>query len=133
MERSELGKLGEDLACEYLVCNGYRIIERNYRQPYGEIDIISRAPDKTLVFVEVKTMIGVRRETQISPEDQLSASKLRKFKKTASLYSGARTDLIHPKRGWRIDAITILIPSLRPTSTLTTLLKDCVINHYDNV
>jgi len=53
-ERITLGKLGEDLAAAYLKRNNHTIIQRNYRQKSGEIDIISRDLD-TLVFVEVKT------------------------------------------------------------------------------
>ncbi len=50
----EKGKAGEDNAIRVLKKNGYRIIERNYRCRYGEIDIIARDGD-TIVFVEVKT------------------------------------------------------------------------------
>ncbi len=48
------GKLGEQLAIEYLVSKGYAIIEKNYRNKIGEVDII--AYDKSiLTFIEVKT------------------------------------------------------------------------------
>lgn len=50
----EKGKAGEDMALGVLKKNGYRIIERNYRCRYGEIDIIAKDGD-TIVFVEVKT------------------------------------------------------------------------------
>ena len=48
--RSKLGQLGENIACRYLVENNYKIIERNFRQKWGEIDIIAKAKDKTLVL-----------------------------------------------------------------------------------
>ncbi len=47
------GLKGEDLAVEILKKDGYKIIERNYRSPFGEIDIIARCGD-TIAFVEVK-------------------------------------------------------------------------------
>ena len=50
----ERGKQGEDRACEYLIKEGYKIIERNWRTKGGEIDIIAMK-DEVLVFVEVKT------------------------------------------------------------------------------
>ena len=50
----ELGKLGEDLAVDYLVNKGYRILERNWRSGHKEIDIIALI-DKVLAIVEVKT------------------------------------------------------------------------------
>jgi putative endonuclease len=49
-----LGSEGEDRAAKFLVRQGYRILERNYRTPSGEIDLIALDKD-TLVFVEVKT------------------------------------------------------------------------------
>ena len=50
----ELGKLGEDIAINYLTDKGYKILERNWRSGHKEIDIIALI-DETLVIVEVKT------------------------------------------------------------------------------
>lgn len=50
----KLGKLGEDLATDYLVSKGYTIFERNWRNHHKEIDIIA-FDGKMLVIVEVKT------------------------------------------------------------------------------
>ncbi len=47
------GKIGEDIACEYLKKSHYKIIKRNFRIKLGEIDIIAR-DGKSLVFIEVK-------------------------------------------------------------------------------
>lgn len=49
-----LGKSGEDRAARFLARQGYRILERNYRAPFGEIDLIALHRGE-LVFVEVKT------------------------------------------------------------------------------
>lgn len=52
------GSKGEEFAAEYLAKKGYEILERNYREKYGEIDIVSRCKVKGesfIVFVEVKT------------------------------------------------------------------------------
>ena len=54
MEKKSLGKAGEDAAAAYLARQGYRICERNYRTPTGEIDIIARKHG-VIVFIEVKT------------------------------------------------------------------------------
>jgi putative endonuclease len=48
------GEIGEALAADYLSRSGYRIVARNYRCRFGEIDIVAREGD-TLVFVEVKS------------------------------------------------------------------------------
>ncbi len=49
------GRLGEDIACEYLVKRGFSIRDRNYRKKWGEIDIIA-TKDNKLHFVEVKSV-----------------------------------------------------------------------------
>lgn len=48
-----LGISGEDIAAEYLNKRGYKIIERNFRVPGGEIDIVAK-DGRMLVFIEVK-------------------------------------------------------------------------------
>ena len=53
-ERQELGRLGEDIAADYLEKNGYRIVRRNQRLGKNELDIIAE-DDNYTVFVEVKT------------------------------------------------------------------------------
>ncbi len=50
----ELGKIGEEIAANYLTRQGYKIIERNFECKQGEIDIIA-IHKKELVFIEVKT------------------------------------------------------------------------------
>lgn len=53
-EHYELGKTGEQLAVNYLIGKGYKIVERNWRFQKAEIDIIARKAE-TLISVEVKT------------------------------------------------------------------------------
>ena len=54
--KQELGKLGEDLACDYLLKNNYKIVCRNFLCKQGEIDIVAKDfSKKELVFFEVKT------------------------------------------------------------------------------
>jgi len=116
--RQNLGNLGEDIACNFLIKNGYKILERNYRKPWGEIDIICKAPDKALVFVEVKTM----NEGNLTPEDQLTKSKLIKLQRTASLYADHFPEKISGEKGWRIDLVAIIFSH-----------RKYYINHYQNI
>lgn len=56
-----IGKIGEDLACEFLRNNNYIVIERNFRCRQGEIDIIATDTNsKELVFVEIKTRTNLK-------------------------------------------------------------------------
>ena len=52
--RQRVGRWGEDVAAGYLERRGYRILARNVRTPYGEIDLVARR-EEDLLFVEVKT------------------------------------------------------------------------------
>lgn len=98
-QKSELGQLGEDLVCEYLVNKGYKLIARNFRRPWGELDIIVQDPIRVLVFVEVKTL---KENKSLSPEENLTSAKLKKFKKAAMLFpavSKGRRLLMKKKAG----------------------------------
>lgn len=55
--RTGVGQRGEDLAYDLLKKKGYKVLERNFKSPLGEIDIIARE-GKTLVFIEVKTRLS---------------------------------------------------------------------------
>ena len=55
--RSELGRMGEQYAAEYLIAKGYAILARNWRMGHLEVDIIGMEGDE-VVFVEVKTRQG---------------------------------------------------------------------------
>ena len=90
MDTKELGNLGEKLACEYLVKNGYKIIGRNYRIKFGEIDIICQKKrklfsrsDKTIHFVEVKTLSG---NNNFYPEDHVNYKKQNKYKRLVEIW-----------------------------------------------
>ena len=101
---NSLGKLGEDLAAKFLIKNKYKIIERNFKKRYGEIDIIaidSSEKKPTLVFIEVKT----RTSSDFgSPLESITPWKLRSVVKSAEYYQ-----LTHNKLpgAIRIDAISV--------------------------
>ena len=93
---------GEDLAAQFLKKKGYKIIERNFRKGYGEIDIIA-VKDNTLVFVEVKT---TKSNFLNSPFENIHYYKLRSLVKTAEFYK-----MLNPKlpEAMRIDAISVVL------------------------
>ncbi|MEW6388268.1 MAG: YraN family protein [Thermodesulfobacteriota bacterium] len=82
VSNQQLGASGEDLAAQALKKQGYKIVERNYRTPLGEIDLIARHRG-TLVFIEVKT----RRSTRFGPpQDAVSPAKQARLRKLADYY-----------------------------------------------
>ena len=129
-QKSEVGKLGENIAAEYLRKNRYKIADRNFREKYGELDIVAKSKTGELVFIEVKTMKfnNCQEESGLKPEDNLTGSKLRKLKRIASIYSGNNQNLINDKAGWRIDLIAI---SLYYNSNGES--KVCRLSHYKNI
>ncbi|MBI4335280.1 MAG: YraN family protein [Candidatus Omnitrophica bacterium] len=58
MDNKTLGKIGEDCAERFLKRNGYKILHRNWRCAFGEIDIVAREKD-FIAFVEIKTRHSV--------------------------------------------------------------------------
>ena len=50
----KVGALGEELVVKFLVKRGYRILDRNYRRPWGELDVVAKRNER-IHFVEVKT------------------------------------------------------------------------------
>ncbi|MEB3032685.1 YraN family protein [[Mycobacterium] nativiensis] len=57
--RAQVGALGEQVAVEYLLGQGWAILARNWRCRYGELDVIATDPTaRTVIFVEVKTRTG---------------------------------------------------------------------------
>lgn len=143
MERTvSLGAWGEQWACGYLVQKRFKIIAQNVRKPWGELDIVAKSPDRTLVFVEVKTMRD-HGPGHLVPEDQMGGGKLDRFRRAASLYAGNNQSLIDPARGWRLDVIALTVPEdwepeepHGPRTALGALFKrrpPVVLRHYENV
>ncbi|HQN93623.1 MAG TPA: YraN family protein [Prolixibacteraceae bacterium] len=81
-EKNELGRRGEQIACEYLIRKGMEIKERNWRYRNGEIDIIAN-DKKELVIVEVKTRSAAIYE---EPKDSISDKKIRFLVNAAEEY-----------------------------------------------
>lgn len=128
------GKAGESLAENFLKKLGYSIITKNYRKPWGEIDIIAKSPNKTLTFVEVKTIISLNNNpailAKLSPEDNLSQEKLFKLKKICEEFANNNPNLVKENRGWQIDLIAINLPQ---DFILTEKNNNCIIKHYQNI
>lgn len=107
-DRLSLGKKGEELAIERLRALKYKVLERNFKCPLGEIDIIAR--DKNmLVFIEVKT-----RATRDfgGPAAAVHERKQRQLSKVALLYLNQKKLFDIPAR-FDVVAVELLPPSPR--------------------
>ena len=78
--------MGEDIACQFLEQKGFHILDRNYRKPWGEIDIIAEKSNQVR-FVEVKAVSrearrDISREMDYRPEEMVHVRKLKKLART---------------------------------------------------
>lgn len=105
----QIGKWGEDQAAQHLLSNGYQIIARNIRTPYGEIDLIASLKDIT-IFIEVKTLTASK---NFYPEQNVTARKREHMLACAEHYA-AEHEIDH----WQIDVIAIE-GAPQKTATLT--------------
>lgn len=98
------GELGEEVATNFLIARGYRIVERNFRCKGGEVDIIARDPgDKSLVFVEVKARTGLSYGV---PQLAVTPFKQRQISKAALTWLSKNR--LHDHNA-RFDVIAILL------------------------
>ena len=81
-ENKRLGKRGENRAARYLKRQGYKILERGYKNPFGEVDIIAAKKD-VVAFIEVKTRLS---ENYGAPSEAVNAKRKEKYIKAAQYY-----------------------------------------------
>ncbi len=95
-----LGKLGESLAERFFLEHRYLILNKNYRTPYGEIDLVVEK-DGEIAFIEVKTRTG--NEFGFG-ETSVNAQKLEHLVASAEHYMG-----VEPvdTENWHIDVLAI--------------------------
>ena len=116
LARKRIGQLGEELACQYLENRGYKVIDRNYRKKWGEIDVIA-IKGGIVRFVEVKAVsreaiTDISREIDYRPEEMVQRYKLQKLARTATLYMEAKKDT----REYQIDVLGIIIDEEKKTA-----------------
>lgn len=109
----QLGQDGEDVAAAYLIDQGMQVLERNWRCTDGELDVIARDQDGTLVFCEVKT----RSSTLYGePSEAVGFAKARRIRRLAlrwleahpdSRGSNIRFDVVSVvrRRGWAPELV----------------------------
>ena len=102
--RRALGQLGEDLAVQHLLRLGYAVLERNYRCPRGEMDIIARQGDR-LAFVEVRARRGTAFGT---PKESVTPRKQARLVTVAHHYLRARG---YSDIDWGIDVVAVQFTS----------------------
>ena len=108
-EKQKIGALGESIAETFLRRKGFRIIKKNYRKPWGEIDIIAERGN-IVRFIEVKAVSRERlpdisREMDYRPEELVDRRKLMKLARTAALYM----EVNHDNREFQLDVVGVVM------------------------
>ena len=98
LHNRKIGRWGEGVAAAHLQKQGYELVDRNVRTPYGEIDLIVRR-DRIMIFVEVKTRTSTRYGY---PEESITPRKQKHMLASAEYYAQENA-LEH----WQIDAIAV--------------------------
>ncbi len=125
MDRKQLGKFGENIACYYLKNKGYKILERNYIKEQsallkGEIDIIAEQ-NKTIYFIEVKTLNSAT-SGFFNPEDKVDFQKRKKLINLAQIWLSEKQISLDSK--WQIDAVSVKVDLIS---------KKAKIKHFKNI
>ncbi len=127
-KHNEIGVIGEDIAVDFLRQKGYRVVSRNFRKPYGEIDIIAFGSDGVLRFIEVKSVSWETRRTPSGtvphetprPEENVHPNKIKRLIRVIESYLISReTD-----SEWEFDVIAVFVN--RET-------KEAKVRHMKNV
>lgn len=80
--RAEFGRMAEDLALRYLKKRELRLLERNFRSRFGEIDLIMQE-NNTIIFVEVRAR---KTDAFLHPVESVDHRKRNKIRKTSQVY-----------------------------------------------
>jgi putative endonuclease len=117
VDKKKIGAFGEDIAADFLIRRGYKIIDRHFQTRMGEIDIIAKN-NSQIIFVEVKTRTG--RNFGL-PEEAINREKKIKLIETARWYlaiSGIEIE------NYRIDSIAVEVDKTN---------KKVRIRHFKNI
>jgi putative endonuclease len=98
--KQRYGEWGEKVAASFLSARGFKIVARNVRTPYGEIDLVAKK-QTLLLFVEVKS-----RSSDVFglPEEAISSRKREHMIQSAQYYLQESSEI---QNDWRIDVIAI--------------------------
>ncbi len=114
-ETQKTGRIGEDIAARFLMKQGYAIVDRNFTQKCGELDIVAENKGK-VHFIEVKT---VSCESFYRPEENVSPRKLKRMARAIQIYMAQKH--VSYETNWQIDVITVILNSIDKTAKVNVL------------
>lgn len=113
------GRIGEQIAANYLSLKGHKIVERNYLKKYGEIDLITEYSG-IIFFIEVKSELVSREigetEDVYNPLDKVDKHKMNNLRKVIETYISENN-----VEKWQIDVIAVQMNSETKKANITHL------------
>ncbi|WP_187583699.1 YraN family protein [Gordonia sp. OPL2] len=119
---ADIGRIGEDLAADHVLGLGWVVLERNWRNRFGELDLIA-ADDTVLVVVEVKTRAS---RVFADPVAAVTPDKLARMRRLIRQWLADNRD-----RWWssiRFDVVSVQLDSRDPRAT-----ESAVVRHHRGV
>ncbi len=110
---THFGNAAETAACRWLQSGGYRIVDRNWRRPWGELDIVA-VKGGVIHFIEVKASATLR--AGFEPFLRADPRKMLKVQRTARTWLAANR--ISPDTGWQMDVLSVIMDALGPVFEL---------------
>jgi putative endonuclease len=105
MKKSETGRRGEDVALDWLVAHGFRLLDRNWRSGHKELDLVMES-EKRLHVVEVKTMTP---PLLIQPFEKVDTAKQARVTAAAAHYIAQR----HVRKEVQFDVVSVVLDGER--------------------
>ena len=103
--KKKVGALGENMACRFLVKQGFKVLDRNYNKKWGEIDIVAEK-DKILRFIEVKTVVSYE-TCKYRPEENVHYQKLKRLSRVIQTYLLDKN--VSYETEWQIDVVAVFL------------------------
>lgn len=113
-QKSDFGYLAEEMAAEYLIGKGYQIKDRNFRRPWGELDIVA-TKDGVVVFCEVKA--NSRPMPDFDPSLRAGYVKLHKVVRSAEIYLSMKK--FPENQPWQVDLLTVVLDREQSKAKIT--------------
>lgn len=126
--RTQIGQFGEDKAAEFLAQQGFKILDRNYRQKWGELDIVA-LKDNLVHFVEVKTVTRspqARNTEDYEPEDNIHPWKRKRLRRAIETYLLANEDKMGDD-DWQVDVIAVYLDETSGAAWKIDWLPDVIL------
>lgn len=103
--KKKIGNLGENMACRFLVKQGFKVLDRNYNKKWGEIDIVAEK-EGVLRFIEVKTVVSCVTD-RYRPEENVHYQKIKRLSRVIHTYLLEKK--VSYETEWQIDVVAVFL------------------------